>query len=374
MKIAIVHDHLLEFGGAERVFVSLAQAFPSADLYTSYLNIGGLGVHKKEIENLTIRTSWADKIPGMKRLHSPLRFMYPLIWETMDLRGYDVVITSSATAMCRGVITRPETLNICYMHHPPRYLYNYETAMEWRRHGAIRIYAALINHGLLQWDYLAAQRVDHMISNSQETQKRVAKFYRRDSDVIYPPVHIAPKQSYNPDGYYVTVSRLARAKHVEVLIQAANTLNLPLTVVGSGRDADYLKTLSGPTITFAGNVDDDELATIYRGARAFLFASQDEEFGIAPVEAMGYGLPVIAYASGGLKETVKDGHNGFLFQQLAAESLIDKLKDFEALSERDRLKMSEHARTQSEKYSEQNYIRAMQKYVESALKKHHSSD
>jgi glycosyltransferase involved in cell wall biosynthesis len=368
MRIAIVHDHLLEFGGAERVFVSLARAFAGADLYTSYLNVDGLGVHKKEIENLTINTSWANRVPGMKRLHSPLRFMYPLIWESLDLRGYDVVITSSATAMCRGVITRPETLNICYMHHPPRYLYNYETAMEWRRHAAIRIYAALINHGLLQWDYLAAQRVDHMISNSKETQKRVAKFYRLESDVIYPPVHIPEKQSYNPNGYYVTVSRLARAKHVEVLIHAANTLRLPLTVVGTGRDLEYLKSMSGPTITFAGNVSDEQLVTIYQGARAFLFASQDEEFGIAPVEAMGYGLPVIAYASGGLKETVKDGRNGFLFDELTSDSLSSKLQTFEALSEQDRVKMSNHARDESEKYSEQNYIQAMQKYVEKALK------
>jgi glycosyltransferase involved in cell wall biosynthesis len=368
MKIAIVHDHLLEFGGAERVFVALHKAFPEADLFTSYLNLNGLGNHRKNIEALKIHTSWANYVPGMKRLHSPLRFLYPYIWESLDLSAYDVVISSSATAMCRGVITRPETLHITYMHHPPRYLYNYETAMEWKKHVAIRIYATLINYQLRAWDYLSAQRPDFIISNSEETKKRVSKFYRRDSDVIYPPVTIPQSYEKTVGEYYLTVSRLARAKHIDVLIRAANLRKLPLVVVGSGRDETYLKRLSGPTIRFASDVPDHQLQSYYKGAKAFLFASQDEEFGIAPVEAMGYGLPVIAYRSGGLKETVQHGQNGFLYPDLTPDSLAATLDTFEQMSSRDQEKMGERARKASQQYSLEQFVSHMQKYVETKMK------
>lgn len=368
MKMAIVHDHLLEFGGAERVLVSLHKAFPDADIYTSYLNRDNLGVHGPELDGMNIHTSWADRVPGMKRLHSPLRFMYPLIWESMDFTGYDCVITSSATAMSRGIITRPDTLHVTYMHHPPRYLYNYETAMEWRKHVAIRIYATLINHGLRMWDYIAAQRPDFIISNSEETKKRVSKFYHRDSDVIYPPVTLATHRDKKVGEYYITVSRLARAKHIDVLIQAANTLGKQLIVVGGGRDESYLRSIAGPTVQFVGNVIESKLYELYEGAAAFLFASQDEEFGIAPVEAMSHGVPVIAYASGGLKETVKDGKNGFLYNELTATSAAMAIERYEGLSDHEKSEMSKHARKGSEQYGEEEFIKQVRNYVSKRAK------
>lgn len=335
MKMAIVHDHLLEFGGAERVLVSLHKAFPDADIYTSYLNRDNLGVHGPELDGMNIHKSWADRVPGMKRLHSPLRFMYPLIWESMDFTGYDCVITSSATAMSRGIITRPDTL---------------------------------INHGLRMWDYIAAQRPDFIISNSEETKKRVSKFYHRDSDVIYPPVTLATHRDKKVGEYYITVSRLARAKHIDVLIQAANTLGKQLIVVGGGRDESYLRSIAGPTVQFVGNVIESKLYELYEGAAAFLFASQDEEFGIAPVEAMSHGVPVIAYASGGLKETVKDGKNGFLYSELSATSAAAAIERYEGLSEHEKSEMSKHARKESEQYGEEEFIKQVRNYVSKRAK------
>lgn len=370
MKVAIVHDQLQEFGGAERVLVSLKKIFPEADVYTSFYNPEMLGIHRENFNGWNIITSWADKIPFLKKLYSPLRFLTPLIWESMNLNKYDLVISSSGSYMCKGVVTRPETLHISYLHHPPRYLYYYETAVEWQKYWPIKVYGNLINHDLRQWDYLSSQRVDHFIANSEETRLRVQKFYRRDAEVIYPPVDIPDTQSIKNwkleiGNYYITVSRLARAKHVNVLIEAANTYGFKLKVVGTGRDESYLKSIAGPTVEFVGSVTDSELTDLYKNAKAFLFSSVDEEFGIAPIEAMGYLLPVIAFASGGLKETVKEGENGYLFNKLDKESLIEKIKLLEKLAPEKYLQMRNSARNTSEKYSQENFKKNILNFVQS---------
>jgi len=369
MKIAIVHDQLQEFGGAERVLIALKQIFPEADVYTSFYNSKSLGSHRDEFTNWRIITSWADKIPFLKKLYSPLRFITPLIWESFDFSKYDLVISSSGSYMSKGILTKPKTKHICYLHHPPRYLYYYQTAIEWQKYWIVKIYAHLINHGLRLFDYDSSQKVDYFIANSIETKKRIEKFYRRTSVVIYPPVTI-PKTIRNPQSviknYYLTVSRLARAKHVDVLIKAANKMKFNLKIVGVGRDMEYLKSVSGPTIEFLGNLTDQELAKIYNHAKAYLFASVDEEFGIAPVEAMGYSLPVIAYASGGLKETVEEGKNGYLFNELNENSLIEKIKKLESLSSENYLEMKKNARTTAEKFSFDNFKKNMLGFIKNA--------
>ncbi|OGK13608.1 hypothetical protein A3C98_02325 [Candidatus Roizmanbacteria bacterium RIFCSPHIGHO2_02_FULL_37_15] len=373
MKVALVHDQLQEFGGAERVLVALKKIFPQADVYTSFYNPNTLGVHKKYFKNWNIITSWADKIPLLKKIYSPVRFITPWIWESIDFSKYDLVISSSGSYMSKGVITRPETLHICYLHHQPRYLYNYETGSlhELQKYTIFRIYANLINHSLRLWDYLSSQRPDYFIANSDETKKRVQKFYRRDATVIYPPVSISKTlspmpYSLHPD-YYLSVSRLARAKHFEVLIQAANKMKFNLKIIGSGRDENNLKSIAGPTIEFLGNLADEEVVKLYQNAKAFLFSAVDEEFGIAPVEAMGYGLPVIAYASGGLKETVKMGINGFLFNQLDPSSLLGQIKKLESLAKERYLEMRKNARKESEKYSFENFKKQLVNFINSKM-------
>lgn len=366
MKIAIVHDQLQEFGGAERVLVALKQAYPEADVYTAFYNPQQLGIHAKLVKNWHIKTSWSDKVWLFKRFYSPLRFLTPLIWEPLDFSEYDLVISSSGSYMCKGIITKPKTKHICYLHHPPRSLYYYETALEWQRYWPIRIYGHLINHKLRIWDYLSSQRVDHFIANSEETKGRIKKFYRHDAEVVYPPVMIPDEITLKPLAerkYYITVSRLARAKHIEVLIQAANKYHFPLVVIGTGRDEQYLKSIAKHTVTFAGSVTDEQLTEYYQNAKAFLFASVDEEFGIAPIEAMGYGLPVIAYASGGLKETIEEGKNGYLYHELDADSLQEKLHHIETASPERYEMYCEAARESSKQYSQQNFISGIHQAV-----------
>lgn len=372
MKIAIVHDQLQEFGGAERVLISLKKIYPDADVYTSYLSLSSLGQHASEIKNWHVKTSWADKVPFLKRLHSPFRFLAPFIWESFDFSKYNLVISSSATQMCKGVIVKPHTLHISYVHHPPRYLYGYETAMEWQKYWPVKIYGHLINHFLRMWDYTSSQRPHFLIANSVETQKRIKKFYRRDSTVIYPPVSIplhTPNSSLLTPNYFITVSRLARAKHIDILVKTANKMKVNLKIVGSGRDETYLRSIAGPTVEFLTGLSDEELKNVYQKAKAFLFASVDEEFGIAPVEAMGYGIPVIAYSSGGLKETVIEGVNGYLYLDLKEESLIDKIKKLESLSEKEYVEIRNNARKESEKYTEEVFRKKIVEFVNEKLGK-----
>ncbi|PIY72088.1 hypothetical protein COY87_02800 [Candidatus Roizmanbacteria bacterium CG_4_10_14_0_8_um_filter_33_9] len=372
MKIAIVHDQLREFGGAERVLVSLKELYPQANVYTSTFSLSSLGNHANLVKKWKIHTSWFGKIPFINKLYSPLRFLTPRIWESFNFSQYDLVISSTGSWMCKGIKTKKPTLHFSYIHHPPRYLYGYETAVEWQKHLLIRIYGTIINHFLRMWDWKASHKPDYLIANSIETQKRIEKFYRRNSKVIYPPVHISPPisnhQSLIANNYYITVSRLARAKHIDLLIKAANKAKFQLKIVGTGRDMEYLKSIAGPTVKFLGNLTDNELTLAYQEAKAFLFASIDEEFGIAPIEAMGHGLPVIAYSSGGLKETVHENINGFLFLEQTEQSLIEKINKLESLSENEYLQMREEARKESEKYTEKIFKINIMNFINSKLK------
>lgn len=369
MKVAIVHDQLREFGGAERVLVVLKKIFPQADIYTSTYDNRSLGSHANLILTWQVRISWFGKIPILNRFYSPFRFLTPWIWESFDFSKYDLVISSSGSWMCKGIKTTKPTLHISYIHHPPRYLYGYETAIEWQKYLLIKIYGSIINHFLRIWDFNSSKRADYFIANSEETKKRIQKFYRRDATVIYPPVNIPKKISnFHPpvggsNSYYITVSRLARAKHVDILIQAANKYKFHLKIVGTGRDEEYLKSIAGKTVEFLGNLSDKELAQMYKNAKAFLFASVDEEFGIVLIEAMGYGLPVIAYKSGGVPETVKDGVNGYVFNELNEDSLVNKVRKFENLKVENVQEMKKLARKTAENFSEDKFKKRLLEFI-----------
>lgn len=371
MKIALVHDQLREFGGAERVLISLKKIFPEADIYTATYNQNTLGKHGEIFKKWPIKVSWFGKIPLIKSLYSPLRFLTPFIWESFDFSEYNLVISSSGAWMSKGIKTQRPTIHISYVHHPPRYLYGYETAIEWQKYFLIKIYGHILNHFLRIWDFWSSKRPDYYIANSKETAKRIKKFYRRDSFVIYPPVSIPPKISnfkFKISNYFITVSRLARAKHIDVLIRAANQAKFKLKIVGTGRDEKYLRSISAPTVEFLGNLSDEKLNKIYQQAKAFLFASVDEEFGIAPVEAMGYGLPVIAFKSGGIPEYLLDKVNGYLFDQLNPNSLIEKINQLEDLSKEKYLEMRKNARLTAEKFSEERFEKEIRAFVNSKTK------
>lgn len=364
MKIALVHDHFLEFGGAERVAVALHDIYPDADFYTAAYNKSVTDRYIPGFDKWNVHTSWVSKIPFYQKLYSPLRFLAPLIWESFDFSKYDLVISSSGWFMSKGIKTlRPfdyaqdsgqaPTIHISYVHHPPGYLYGYQTAVEWQKYWPVKVYALIINHFLRMWDYSSSARADIILTNSHETAGRIKKFYRRDSIVVYPPVNIPVRVDRDRPlhEYYVTTSRLAFKKHVDVLIKAANKKKFTLKIIGTGRDEEYLKSIAGSTIEFVGYLPDDQFDKVLSGAKAFLNAAQEEEFGIAPVEAMGRGVPVIAYASGGLKETVHDGGNGYLFEELSEDSLITAINKLEKLSEKHYQEMRKNARKEAEKYS-----------------------
>ncbi len=367
MKVALVHDQLREFGGAERVLVSLKKIFPQADVYTTTFDLNSLGSNKKLIKDWKVNVSWFGKIPFLNKFYSPFRFLTPLIWESFDFSKYDLVISSSGSWMSKGIKTKKPTVHISYIHHPPRYLYGYETAIEWQKYFFIKIYGYIVNHFLRIWDFTSSQRADFLIANSEETKKRIEKFYRRNSIVIYPPVRIPSKfvnsLTREPNNYFLTVSRLARAKHIDVLVYAANKLKFKLKIIGSGRDEERLKQIAGSTVEFLGNLTDEQMKKIYLSAKAFLFSSKDEEFGIAPVEAMGYGLPVIAYKSGGVPEYIIDGKNGFLFDELNENSLVNKVKKLESLKEEEYFQMRKEARKTAERFSEKRFKREIKSFV-----------
>jgi glycosyltransferase involved in cell wall biosynthesis len=367
MKIALVHDHLMEFGGAERVFVALKEIFPDADIYVSAYDKEVVEKNIPDFASWKVRTSWASHIPFFKKLYSPLRFLAPWIWQSFNFSQYDIVISSSGWFMSKGIITRPETKHISYIHHQPRYLYYYETAMEWQRYKLVKIYAHFVNHFLRMWDYVGSQRPDLLITNSQETQNRIRKFYRRESSVVYPPVNIPEHIDLETrrGNYYVTLSRLARAKNIDVIIKAANELKIPLKIVGIGRDESYLKSLAGSTIEFVGKLSDNDFKELYMNAQAFICTAVDEEFGIAPVEALAHGVPVIAFSSGGLKETINHKQNGLLFNELNSRNLIESINEFEKLSESEKKEMNRNARESSKKYSFENFKQAMLTHIES---------
>lgn len=361
MKVAIVHDQLMEFGGAERVLVELSKIYPEAPIYTSFYDLAKLGKHAIKFEGKKIIQSWAAKIPFFKKLNSPLRFMHRFIWESFDFSEFDLVISSSGGWSSHGIITKKPTIHICYLHTPPRHLYGYETAMELQRYWPIKLYAQFIGYFMRKWDQnVASKRPDIFVANSHETALRIKKLYHRDSHVIYPPVILAEKNIFldsnnTRKSYYITVSRLARSKHIEIQVLAANKFGLLLKIVGKGRDLKYLKSIAGKNVSFASDITDAEFDQAFSQAKAFLNTAVDEEFGISAVEALGRGVPVIAYASGGLKETIKDSKNGFLIDTNTPQALFRAIQKMEGLTQKELKKMSEYAFSDAKNYSLDNF-------------------
>ena len=344
MKVALVHDYLNEFGGAERVLLALSEIFPKAPIYTAFYREDSEAYRR--FRGKEIIASWAQKVPFFKtKLHSPLRFLAPFIWNSFarQLADFDVVITSSSWYVTKGVVKRKttsdkrKTVEICYCHTPPRYLYGYPTSVEWQKYWPVRIYALLVNHFMRVYDYEAAQRVDYFIANSKEVNARIKKFYRRNSTVIYPPVELDRDQlpetsKKKSDSYFLVVSRIVGGKGLQLAVEAANKLGFPLKVVGKatgyGAEDKKIKEMAGENVEFLGYVSDSELVGLYTNARAFLALATDEDFGITPVEAMLCGTPVIAYDGGGYKETVIQGKTGLFFDPATIGSLTLAINTF----------------------------------------------
>ncbi len=321
-RVAVVHDYLREYGGAERVLEALHALYPDAPVYTAFTDPGAMGSQWERFAEWDIRTTWLQHIPFIKQLFSPLRFLAPRAFADLDMRGYDVVISSSNAYYAKAV-TAPDGVHLCYCHTPPRSLYGYSTMTDWKKNPLIRVGGMILNHFLRVVDVNIAQEVDHFIANSAVTQQRIRKFYRRDATIIHPPVQIpatAPATDRTRD-YFLYVNRLAFAKHPELAVQLCTEQALPLKVVGTGPMLGELQDMAGETVEFLGSVDDDTLHALYGGAKALLYPVEDEDFGMVPVEAMGQGTPVIAHHSGGPMETILDGETGVFFEALTLEGV-----------------------------------------------------
>jgi len=333
IKVALVHDYLKEFGGAERVLEALHEIYPKAEVFTSVFLPSYLGPHKSRFSSWNIHTSWLQFIPFKAKLISVFRLISPFIFTSFDFSGFDVIIVSSTGAYFPNRLNKGHAIQFCYCHTPPRYLYGYSTARNWKKHKLFAVLAAIANHFLRIVDFYSSERPDYYIANSKEVKSRIEKFYRRDAVVIYPPVTIMPYQTKVPGEYFLTGGRLARAKHVDLIIKACQELGVPLKVFGksfAGYEDELKSQISDQrNIEFLGEITDERKYTIMQRAKAFLFASEDEDFGIVPVEAMAQGCPVIAYRSGGVMETVIDGKTGIFYDKLTVEDLKQAIKKFE---------------------------------------------
>jgi glycosyltransferase involved in cell wall biosynthesis len=361
MRVALVHDYLVQYGGAEKVLQVLAEMFPQAPIYTAFYKTGSKA--HKAFKHRDLRPSFAQRLPFfVDHLHSPLRFLAPIIWESFNFDDYDLVISSASWYITKGIMTRPETVHICYCHTPPRYLYGYTTSVEWQKKWLIRQYARVVNKYMRQYDYVSAQRVDYFVANSKEVQARIKKFYGRDSKVVYPPVQLSSgsvTQRHSDTDYFLTGGRLVGAKHFDLIIEAANVLQVPLKIYGDGPLKQRLMEMAGKTVEFLGHVDENRLLELYAGAKAFVALAEDEDFGITPVEAMSVGTPVIALHAGGYKETIIEGKTGLFIKDLELSSITSAMKSVESQSF-DRQALITHAQA----FSKDAFITGMQSLVE----------
>jgi glycosyltransferase involved in cell wall biosynthesis len=362
-KVALVHDWLDSQGGGERVLKCFHDMWPEAPIYTLVYDPDKAPEWCRACD---VRTTYIQDWPVLGKHRKLLLQFMPKAWETLDLQEYDLVVSSCASC-CKGVLTRPDAVHVCYCHSPIRYVWDlYYDYM--RQTDAVRRFAMKrVIPGIREWDYLAAQRVDRFVANSDYVGKRIKKFYRRDSVTVHPATPIHATKVCEPEGYYLVVSRFVRYKRVDLAVEACNRLGRRLVIIGSGGEEEQrLRELAGPTVEFRGRISDEEMAEAYAGADAFLFPGI-EDFGLTPVEAMGSGVPVLAYGEGGALETVEDGQTGLLFGEQVAESLVACIERFEregvAMS---RQEIAEHTR---ERFSEERFKEQMRAVCEEELAK-----
>ena len=344
MRIALVTDYIKEFGGAESVLEYLSDIFPDAPIYTTMYFPKFLGPHRQRLEKkwgTRIHTSFLQKIPFASKLISPIRLISPIAFKSFDLSGYDIILTSATGAYFPNSLRKLSAKLFCYCHTPPRYLYGLPTARNYSKNSILRPIINTMNYFLRILDKNYSKNVDQYLANSQTTATRIKKFYNRPALVINPPVAIDKFEIKNLDliknyklkikNYYVTGGRLARAKRYDIAIKACNQLGLKLKVFGRdfANNLADLKSISDKNIEFLGEITNDEKNKLLQSAKAFIFCSEHEDFGIAPVEAMAAGCPVVAYASGGVTETIIDGKTGILFDKLDVASCISAIQKLE---------------------------------------------
>ncbi len=377
MRVALVHDYIREYGGAERVLKVLTEMYPNAPIYTAFSVKDSTA--EKQFRGSVIHECWLAPILKIGKIYSPLRFLIPVIWRSFDLSNYDLVITSSSWYITRGFRTVPKNGSmkghakiVCYCHTPPRWLYGYAQSVGFSKHWFVKIYALLVGHFLRIYDFKVSQAVGHWIVNSKNVQDRVWKFYRKRSVVIYPPVDVETiikaakrtKPEIQKGGYFLIVSRLVGAKGIEEAISAFSKLGggLKLKIVGEKagfKIFDSRVNNNYKNIEFLGRVDDEMLWQLYAKARGFIALAKDEDFGMTVVEAQAAGCPVIAYRGGGFKETVIDGETGIFVDAIDEETIKNALKRFIKIKWNKKM-LIENAR----RFSKERFVRELRQYID----------
>lgn len=325
LRVAIVHDYLNQQGGAEKVVEVFADMFPAAPIYVSVYDRAAMPDRWARAD---VRTTFLERLSPKVRWAKALLPLYPAAFESLDLGAFDLVL-SSTTAFAKGVITRPHTLHVCYCNNPARFLWTYEEYVRFEPlPWALRHVLPLALSPLRVWDFAAAQRVDRFIAGSYNAARRIAKYYRRDSVVLQPPIDVDSFQSGGPIGeHFLVVARLQPYKRLDLAVEACTRLGIPLHVVGAGPDEARLRRTAGPTVRFLGRLPDSEMRAQLAACRA-LIVPGEEDFGLTPLEAQASGRPVIAYGAGGALETVRDGETGILFRQPSVDAVVDALATF----------------------------------------------
>jgi glycosyltransferase involved in cell wall biosynthesis len=340
-RVALVASYLNQYGGAERVMEVLHGMFPDAPVYTS---IYAPEAMPASYQSWDIRTSFMQRLPMVTAKHQVYLPLYPLAFESFRLSGFDLLL-SNTSAFAHGIHATNNAPHICYCLTPARFLWDYDSYVrrEQLGGGARAVLPPFISR-LRTWDLAAAQRVTHFIAISRLVAERIKQNYGRDSTIIYPPVDV---QSFRPadgyDSYFLIVSRLIPYKRIDLAVQAFTELGLPLRIIGDGRDRSSLEAMAGPTVRFLGRLPDDEVKEQLRRCKAFIFPGE-EDFGLAPLEAMSSGRPVIAYAAGGALDTVVDGASGAFFLKPTVASLVAAVRAFDA-GDFDPIAIRRHAET-----------------------------
>jgi len=364
-KIAVGHDDLtVPYGGGEKIFVAIAEIFPQADVFTSMATREWLA----RLPGRKVITTFMQKIPFKRRLQKALFPLYPLAFESLDFSDYDLVVSSSSR-FAHGVITKPQTVHVCYMNSPGRMFW--EPRNYFSDNPTLGKLLSPVLSYLRLWDRVTAQRVDYFIANSKNIARRIKRCYGREATVVYPFVDLEKFKPITGDrgegvgDYYLVVTRLAPWKRVEIAIEAANRLKLHLKVVGGGPSLGKLKKLAGPTVEVLGSVGDEELSKLYQGCIA-LIMTQEEDFGITSLEVQACGRPVIAYGAGGALETVVSGETGELFSPQSSEALTHVLEWFDS-----KRYSSEGCRANAQRFSKERFQKEFLGELERALRSKH---
>lgn len=369
MKVAIVHDWLTTWAGAEKALAELLNCFPQAEIFTTvnFLSEDANPTLKRHI----IHTSFIQRLPFAKKRYRQYLPLMPLAIEQFDLKGFDLILSSSH-AVAKGVVSDPSAVHICYCYSPMRYAWDMQhqyLRQSGKEKGLLSWLMRWQLHRLRQWDYISAQRVDHFVAISNYIKRRIETCYRREAEVIYPPVDVDKFCYDRPrEKFYLTASRMVPYKRIDLVIEAFNkTPERQLIVIGDGPDYAKLASLAGPNVTMMGYQPDNVLVDHLERTQAFIFMAE-EDFGILPVEAQAAGAPVIGYGVGGLTETMLNNVSGLWVEEQSSQALIERIQQFEVCQHEDETAFSpEVCRKNAERFTTANFTQAIQSLVKKHL-------